>query len=34
MPSSHTGIPPASSIFIIMDVPDLGKPETTMTGGP
>jgi hypothetical protein len=27
-------IPPASSIFIIIDVPERGSPETTMTGAP
>ncbi len=34
MPSSQTGTPPASSIFIIIDVPDRGSPETTITGRP
>ncbi len=32
MPSVTIGTPPASSIFIAIDVPDRGRPETTMIG--
>ena len=32
MASVTTSRPPSDSIFIIMDVPERGSPETTMTG--
>ena len=30
MLSVHTGIPPAANIFISIDVPDLGTPDTML----
>jgi hypothetical protein len=32
--SVTSGTPPASSIFMVIDVPERGSPETTMTGCP
>ena len=34
MPSVTGASPPAASICIIIEVPDLGKPETTTMGCP
>ena len=34
IPSVIVARPPASSIFIAIDVPDRGRPETTTMGGP
>src|SRR5262245_35864101 len=34
MPSVTTCNPPASSIFMSIEVPERGRPETTMTGAP
>ena len=33
-PSVSTGIPPAASIFMAIDVPERGSPETTTIGWP
>src|SRR6476620_7803562 len=34
MPSVTIGTPPASSIFIAIDVPERGRPDTTTIGAP